>query len=535
MARLSLLHLSGPRRGEVDPLHRLPASIGSSPEDDVVVPGVAAHHLVLVERGDEIVLRDGGSGEPTYLAGEAVTEGVLRDGDVVELGSDGLQLRFRREDAGHVSFLQALRWARPKGLRLGDTAGFMRAVARETAIRTSRAFRLAVVGLLAILVLLLFFSQREASRVQRELADVREAMRTAEAQRRELERRVEEERQRAEADRRGFEAQVAEFRQREEALTRRLAEATSGEVKGLREELHVARTRLATLEEERAVGERIIREYGGGVGLIQGSFAIFDAAGQPLRYRLGEDGRPLVQPDGSPVLDAKGDGPVHTVEYFGTGFLVDARGVIVTNRHVAEPWWQDEGVQALVAAGHSPRFETFRLFFPRQKDAFQAKVLKVSETTDLALLQVDVKNRKIPVLPLDTEGRGAVAGQPVVLIGYPTGLEAILAKADANLVREILSTYGTDSRAVTEGLSQKGLIRPSTTQGHIGDITKTDIVFDAATTQGGSGGPVFNKYGRVVAVEYAVHARFAGNAFGVPVRHAVELLRSQRKRKPAAD
>jgi serine protease Do len=117
-------------------------------------------------------------------------------------------------------------------------------------------------------------------------------------------------------------------------------------------------------------------------------------------------------------------------------------------------------------------------------------------------------------------------------VGYPTGLEAILAKADAAVVRRILESTGTNSERVTEALSRKGLIRPSTTQGHIGDVTRTDIVFDAPTTEGGSGGPVFNKDGSVIAVEYAVLQRFGGNAFGVPMRYAVELLRPPRKKSP---
>jgi S1-C subfamily serine protease len=77
---------------------------------------------------------------------------------------------------------------------------------------------------------------------------------------------------------------------------------------------------------------------------------------------------------------------------------------------------------------------------------------------------------------------------------------------------------------VTEELSLQGLIRPSTTQGHIGDITASDIVYDAPTTQGGSGGPVFNKHGEVIAVEYAVLPKFGGNSFGVPIAYALQLL-----------
>ena len=144
---------------------------------------------------------------------------------------------------------------------------------------------------------------------------------------------------------------------------------------------------------------------------------------------------------------------------------------------------------------------------------------------DLAVLTVDLKGRKIPVLPLDASGHGAVPGQPVVIVGYPTGLEAILAKAESGVVQQVLSAHGTSNDLITEALARRGLIRPSTTQGHIGDVTSTDIVFDAATTQGGSGGPVFNKHGRVVGVEYAMLPQFAGNSYGLPARLAVELFK----------
>ena len=66
------------------------------------------------------------------------------------------------------------------------------------------------------------------------------------------------------------------------------------------------------------------------------------------------------------------------------------------------------------------------------------------------------------------------------------------------------------------------------------DVIKTIVPSGApGANQGGSGGPVFNKSGRVVAVEYAILGRFGGNSFGVPVRFAHDLLRAARK-KPAA-
>jgi S1-C subfamily serine protease len=117
-----------------------------------------------------------------------------------------------------------------------------------------------------------------------------------------------------------------------------------------------------------------------------------------------------------------------------------------------------------------------------------------------------------------------VTGQPVVLLGYPAGIEAMLAKADAGVVRAVLESAGTSTARVTEALAERGLIRPSTTQGHVADVTETDVVFDAPTTQGGSGGPLFNRNGIVIGVSYAVLSRFGGNAFAVPIRHALPLL-----------
>ena len=110
----------------------------------------------------------------------------------------------------------------------------------------------------------------------------------------------------------------------------------------------------------------------------------------------------------------------------------------------------------------------------------------------------------------------------MVVLGYPTGVEALLAKADGSVVRQIL--LESVRQAVTESLGKAGLIRPSATQGHIGDVTRTDVVFDAPTTQGGSGGPVLNRSGQVIAVEYAVLTSFVGSSFGVPIGHALELL-----------
>ena len=360
--------------------------------------------------------------------------------------------------------------------------------------------------------------------LNRQVARLEQALQAADAERASLAQRVEAERSRALADKQSLVNRIDDSRQREEELRGRLAEAGGSEVRAVRDELYQVRSRLVTLEGERAVGERIIREYGAGVCLIQGAYAFYDAEGRPLRYRIDGSGEKVREADGSVAVGVEGDGPIHSVDAIGTGFLADRRGVVVTNRHVVEPWWKNETAEALAKDGYEPRLLTLRAFFPRIDQALKLEVHRVSKDVDLALVKVELGKRKIPTLPLDGSRRAAVAGQPVVVVGYPTGLEAILAKAEGDVVRQILNAQGVSNERVTEALSRRGLIRPSTTQGHIGDVTNTDIVFDAATTQGGSGGPVFNKLGRVIAVEYATLPAFTGNSYGVPVRYVLELI-----------
>jgi len=516
--RLSFLHVGGPRRGEVDEVV-LPAVLGSGPAATVRVPGAASRHALVFAREGEIVLQDAGSGEPTLIDGEAVQEAVLREGDVVQLGTSGPALRLGPGGEDSEPLLHAAAWDRPPG-----PLGSLRGLVRDAAARISPPARRLIAALLVVAAVAAGWSGLRARSLRLEVERLRESLREVERERDRFYARIDDERRKAEADRAALTAQVEELRGREEALRRQLAEAAASEAQALRGELAATRERLATLESERAVGERIVRDYGPGVCLVLGVYAFHDAQGRPLHYRVDEAGAPQKDADGNPLLDPEGNGPVHEVQYFGTGFLVDRAGLVLTNRHVAEPWWNDDEARALAERGYQPRLATLRAFFPQVAQPFPLVVVRHSDQVDLSLVRCDLGGRRMPPLPLDRTGRGAVAGQPVVVVGYPAGIEALLAKADAALVRRILAETGMDAGKVTEALAARGLVRPSTTQGHIGDVTETDIVFDAPTTQGGSGGPILNRSGVVVGIEYAVLAKFGGNSFGVPVRHALALL-----------
>jgi S1-C subfamily serine protease len=373
-------------------------------------------------------------------------------------------------------------------------------------------FRMVLAGILGLAATTLVYGQWRDRQLRMDVKLLREAVEQAREDQRQFRDRVAGERLREGEERKRLEDQAAE--------------------KSVRVDLEATRKRIAALETERAAGERIIRDFAGGVALIEGRYAFYDAEGRPLRVSQDDDGEPRRQEDGSPVHSPEATGPLFTQEFFGTGFLVDRRGLLLTNRHVAEPWWNDATAARLRGEGMEPRFTVFRAFFPNEAEPFELSTERVSETVDLAVCRLELRKRPIPVLALDPTGRGAVPGQPVVLLGYPTGLEALLGKADGSVVRQILSEKLR--QPVTETLGKAGLIRPSATQGHIGDVTRTDVVFDAPTTQGGSGGPLLNGSGKVIAVEYAVLTSFAGSSFGVPIGHALELLEAQKRSRAAS-
>jgi S1-C subfamily serine protease len=523
--RIRFRHLSGPREGEVDEV-ALPAALGSGPEADVRVPGASHRHAIVFEREGEVALQRGDVGAETWLDGEAVGDAVLREGDVLQLGPDGPRVRLEAADEAGERMLMPAPWPPP---RIGLAS--LGAVARALYGRTSPLVRGVLAAALVLGTAAVAWNYLASHRLRLEVQRLQEALRESERERESFAARVAEERAKTEKDRAALAAQVEELRQQEQQLYARLSDAAAAETRTLRAELDTTRDRLATLESERAAGERVVREYGPGVCLIQGAYGFQDQDGRPLRQRLGDDGAPLKDADGNPMVGPEGAGPVVELEYVGTGFLVDRRGLVITNRHVAEPWWNDETARSLGERGYAPRLTTLRAFFPRQKKPLPLTVEGHSERADLAILRSDLGRLRLPALPLDRTGRGAVAGQPVVVVGYPAGIEALLAKADAGVARQVLESAGMSAGRICEALAERGLIRPSTTQGHIGDVTETDIVFDAPTTQGGSGGPLVNREGIVIGVTYAVLSRFGGSSFAVPIRNALPLVTAARGKK----
>ena len=290
--------------------------------------------------------------------------------------------------------------------------------------------------------------------------------------------------------------------------------------------------RVRTLEAAAGARERIIAEAGRSVIFIQGSYGFIDpASGRPLRYFYGQGDRPLRLPDGRTTVTTGGDGPLVQIFYTGTAFVVSDDGLLVTNRHVAFPWEFEDNAQFTLDAGFAAERLGFVGFLPGVEEPVELDAVVASDAADVALLRLvqpdpaTSSRAPVPIPPaLVIADVAPHLGDEVVLMGYPAGVEALLARADPNFAEGLLARGPVTFWEVGQALAVGGYIEPLYTQGIVGQVTEAMIVYDAETTSGGSGGPVVALDGTVVAVNTAVLGRFAGSNLGVPAHQVRALL-----------
>ncbi|MCT8178633.1 DegQ family serine endoprotease [Variovorax sp. CY25R-8] len=160
----------------------------------------------------------------------------------------------------------------------------------------------------------------------------------------------------------------------------------------------------------------------------------------------------------------------------GSGFIVDANGIILTNAHVVK----------------DAKEVTVKLTDRRE---YRAKVLGADAKTDIAVLKIDAKN--LPVLALGNT-KDLKVGEWVLAIGSPFGFE----------------------NTVTAGVvSAKGRTLPD-------DSYVPFIQTDVAVNPGNSGGPLLNTRGEVVGINSQIYSRsggYQGVSFSIPIDVAVQV------------
>jgi serine protease Do len=176
---------------------------------------------------------------------------------------------------------------------------------------------------------------------------------------------------------------------------------------------------------------------------------------------------------------APGGPPAAPRRGLGSGFIIDQKGLVLTNNHVVE---------------NADKI-TVKLSDERE---FDAKVVGRDPKTDLAVIQINDGKGKFPAAPLGDSSRLQV-GEWVVAMGSPFGL-------DNTLTAGVVSAKGRQIGA-----------------GPYDNFIQTD----ASINPGNSGGPLVNLRGEVIGINTAIFSRTGGNlgiGFAIPINSAKEIL-----------
>jgi serine protease Do len=174
----------------------------------------------------------------------------------------------------------------------------------------------------------------------------------------------------------------------------------------------------------------------------------------------------------------------------GSGVIIDAAGIIVTNDHVIR------GASAIHVVLEDGR-------------TLEAEVLGSDSTNDLAVLKVSAKS-PLPIAKLGTSS-DLMIGETVVAIGSPFGLSKTVTAG-------VVSAVGRTFRAED------------------GSVYNDFVQTDAAINPGNSGGPLLNVDGEIIGINTAIFASAQGIGFAIPadkVRRIVDELTRFGKVRPA--
>ncbi len=373
---------------------------------------------------------------------------------------------------------------------------------------------------------------------ERSLLRLSRELQTDRLSQRELEREVAEARSELSRYRTETDAALARLQEEKQRLQEQVVEAARlleqrgqriGEVES---RLAVATRRIREIERDREIAQQVIGKYLPGVAYVEVAYTFEDGKGRRIRFeKVDFAGEPVTDAAGEASVSVEAGGPVVHIRSSGSGFLI-GENKLLTNRHVVEPWMQNEAAGPFLKKGFRAVRTMLRAFFPGVKKAVVMKVVRLSsKEADLALLEFEAKGMQLPVLEFERDAHGAQLGRPIILIGYPAGVESLLARVDPVTLKKIKDLRGSKVVAITDDLSQEGLIRPLVTWGHLSEIRQHQLTYDALTTSGGSGSPILNIQGKVIGINQAMLKSFAGSSFGIPAGLALEFIGETAKAK----
>jgi serine protease Do len=172
----------------------------------------------------------------------------------------------------------------------------------------------------------------------------------------------------------------------------------------------------------------------------------------------------------------------------GSGVILTADGYILTNRHVVA------NSQSLTVALSDGR-------------TLKAQVVKISTTTDLALIKVDATG----LSPATIGDSSAIkVGQAAIAIGSPLG-----------------TFTETVTRGIVSGLNRSVTVSDELTRRQ---VTLDHLIqTDAAINPGNSGGPLLDIGGAVLGINTATATNAEGLGFAIPISAAADLIALARR------
>ena len=170
----------------------------------------------------------------------------------------------------------------------------------------------------------------------------------------------------------------------------------------------------------------------------------------------------------------------------GSGFVITADGLIITNKHVVDA----EDATYTVLLGDETTYTVEKIY----RDPLN----------DLAILKINPKTSLTP-LTLGSSDQLKL-GQTTIAIGTPLG--------------EFTNTVTT---GIISGLG-RGITAGSPFEGYVERLDNV-IQTDAAISPGNSGGPLLNSSGHVIGVNTAVSSEGSNIGFAIPVNIVKALIR----------
>ena len=449
--------LSGSRAGQRESFEKSIIAVGRHPLSDLRFDpegdrDVSSRHAELKMVQGRLTLTDSGSTNGTFVNGERVSgERVLLHGDVISFGEHGPKAEVRitgvtqARSSKNVPPPTAVTKSPPAGVGTigGGSTTERIAIAVNQQTRQLRRMLIAAMVLLVVGIGGIFWVN------QANEARARDHMTALEQQNDSLERAFRSSMTAMSASMKG----AAEDARREaDRLRAQIRNGAPGDIETLSRE-------LSSLEQKRQV---------------------MLSAGKDFSFVDSVNRRGVAF-----VVVEKEGGAIEG----GSAFAITREGLLITNRHV-------------VLDKNGNKAKKIGIIFNDTRDWLPASIVKVSDGSDLALIQVDRDGPFPTVAGITRSAKSVRVGSPVAIIGFPLSLDLPMEGEGMNV--KAASTLGP---------------------GTVSKLLDEVVQIDAFAGSGSSGSPLFDARGNVIGVIWGGPPESGGRiVYAVPSEKVIAFL-----------